>query len=228
MNNSKILSEIQHKLKAPKDKKNDFGNYKYRSCESILEAVKPILNEYGAALTLSDEIEEVGGRVYVRATATLFFDGEESLDSVISVSAYAREAEVKKGMDDSQITGATSSYARKYALNGLFAIDDTKDADTNENRIESEARSKASAGKKAPAPKKAAPASEEKKVYKCDVCGGEITNEAYALKTFEKWNKYVCPECVAKKKKAYEEAEAKKKAAEEQKAAEAELPFPLE
>lgn len=223
MNYSKILSEIQYKLKAPKDKKNDFGNYKYRSCESILEAVKPILNEYGAALIISDEVVEVGGRIYVKATATLL--GE---DTHISVSAYAREAEVKKGMDDSQITGATSSYARKYALNGLFAIDDTKDADTNENRIESEARSKASAGKKAPAPKKAAPASEEKKVYKCDVCGGEITNEAYALKTFEKWSKYVCPECVAKKKKAYEEAEAKKKAAEEQKAAEAELPFPLE
>lgn len=208
MNYSKILSEIQHKLKAPKDKKNDFGNYKYRSCESILEAVKPILNEYGAALIISDEVVEVGGRIYVKATATLL--GE---DTHISVSAYAREAEAKKGMDDSQITGATSSYARKYALNGLFAIDDTKDADTNENRIESEARSKAS---------------EEKKVYKCDVCGGEITNEAYALKTFEKWNKYVCPDCVAKKKKAWEEAEAKNKAAEEQKAAEAELPFPLE
>jgi hypothetical protein len=225
MNNSKLLSEIQYKLKAPKDETNDFGNYKYRSCESILKAVKPILKEYGAALTISDEIVEVGGRIYVKATATLLFDGEEA---PVSVSAYAREAEVKKGMDDSQITGATSSYARKYALNGLFAIDDTKDADTNENRIESENRSKSSAGKKTPAPKKEAPASKEKKVYKCDVCGGEITNEAYALKTFEKWGKYVCPECVAKKKKAWEEAEAKKKAAEEQKAAEAELPFPLE
>lgn len=122
----KKLSEIQQTLKAPKGQVNKFGNYRYRSCEDILEAVKPLLGDY--ALTLSDEMVEVGGRVYVKATATLT-DGKDSATN----TAFAREAEMKKGMDDSQITGATSSYARKYALNGLFAIDDTNDADTQDN-----------------------------------------------------------------------------------------------
>lgn len=122
----KKLSEIQMKLKTPKGQYNSFGKYKYRSCEDILEAVKPILD--GATLTLSDDIVEVGGRIYVKAVATIK-DGEES----VSVTAFAREAETKKGMDESQITGMASSYARKYALNGLFLIDDTKDSDTMEN-----------------------------------------------------------------------------------------------
>jgi len=122
----KILNKIQKELKVPKNQKNTFGGYSYRSCEDILEAVKPLLGE--ATLSLTDEMRELGGRVYVQATATLS-DGENS----VTVSAYAREAESKKGMDESQITGAASSYARKYALNGLFLIDDTRDADTQDN-----------------------------------------------------------------------------------------------
>lgn len=118
------LIHIQGELKAPKGQYNSYGGYKYRSCEDILEAVKPLLKKEKVTLTISDDIIEVGGRVYVKATATLS-DGEDT----ISTSAFAREAETKKGMDDSQITGSASSYARKYALNGLFAIDDTKDAD---------------------------------------------------------------------------------------------------
>jgi len=120
------LKNIQIKLKAPKGQFNDFGKYKYRSCEDILEAVKPLLNETKTVLTLSDEMKEVGGRVYVVATARL--RDTESVE-IIEVTANAREEETKKGMDGSQITGAASSYARKYALNGLFAIDDTKDSD---------------------------------------------------------------------------------------------------
>ena len=122
------LRTIQTRLKAPKGQRNTFGNYNYRSAEDILEAVKPLLAEEEATLTLSDEIVEVGGRIYVKATATFYTAGNEP----VQVTAYAREAEVKKGMDDSQITVTASSYARKYALNGLFLIDDTKDADTDE------------------------------------------------------------------------------------------------
>jgi hypothetical protein len=121
------LQEIQHKLHAPRGQYNSFGKYNYRSCEDILEAVKPILNETGCTLTLSDEIVLIGERYYVKATAHL--TGEET-DAY--VTAYARESENKSGMDASQITGAASSYARKYALNGLFCIDETKDADTDE------------------------------------------------------------------------------------------------
>jgi hypothetical protein len=118
------LSEIQKTLKAPKSQYNTFGKYKYRNCEDILEAVKPLLN--GTTLTISDKIVAVGDRIYVEATATLA-EG----DFVHTVTAYAREADQKKGMDEAQVTGAASSYARKYALNGLFLIDDTKDADHN-------------------------------------------------------------------------------------------------
>lgn len=121
------LSEIQAKLKAPKNQFNKFGGYKYRSCEDILEAVKPLLN--GATITIEDEIILIGDRYYVKATAT-FRDGEE----IQKVSAFAREPLNKKGMDESQITGAASSYSRKYALNGLLLIDDNKDADaTNQH-----------------------------------------------------------------------------------------------
>jgi hypothetical protein len=122
------LAAIQQELKAPKGQTNSFGKYKYRSCEDILEAVKPLLQ--GASLVLSDQIEAIGGRIYVRAEAVLSFGGHS-----VSAMAYAREPEVKKGMDESQITGAASSYARKYALNGLFCIDDTKDADTMDNSV---------------------------------------------------------------------------------------------
>ena len=122
------LLQIQSELKAPKGQYNSFGKYKYRSCEDILEAVKPLCVKYGVILTLSDEIVQVGERYYIKATANLSKEG----CSDVSVTAYAREALDKKGMDDSQITGTASSYARKYALNGLFCIDDTKDADTDE------------------------------------------------------------------------------------------------
>jgi hypothetical protein len=122
------MKEIQQKLKAPKGQLNTFGNYKYRSCEDIVEAVKPLLAEHGYHLNMTDDIREVGGRVYVYATVSIM-DGDKVIQSA---SAGAREAETKKGMDDSQITGTASSYARKYALNGLLAIDDTKDADTDE------------------------------------------------------------------------------------------------
>ena len=135
------LINIQQKLKAPKNQKNTFGGYNFRSCEDILEAVKPLLAEQKLALILSDEVINIDGgfditdkdkamttsnRVYVKATARLF---DETGKELISTSALAREEETKKGMDYAQLTGATSSYARKYALNGLFAIDDTKDAD---------------------------------------------------------------------------------------------------
>lgn len=119
---NKKVAEIQQKLKAPKSQHNKFGNYYYRNCEDILEAAKPLLGDL--TLKIDDEIVLVGDRYFVKATATVS-DGENS----ISASAYARESESRKGMDDAQLTGATSSYARKYSLNGLFAIDDTKDQD---------------------------------------------------------------------------------------------------
>jgi hypothetical protein len=122
------LSQIQKELKVPKDQTNSFGGYNYRSCEDILESVKKILPE-NAYIVISDKVIEVGGRVYIEATATLHIG-----DSTYTATGCAREAVSKKGMDDSQITGATSSYARKYALNGLFCIDDTKDADTDEHK----------------------------------------------------------------------------------------------
>ena len=122
-----VLSKIQKEMKAPKSQFNAFGKYKYRSCEDILEAVKPFLN--GTVLYISDEMVLIGERYYIKATATL-----RNGDEAVSVTAYAREEAEKKGMDSSQITGAASSYARKYALNGLFLIDDTKDSDaTNEH-----------------------------------------------------------------------------------------------
>jgi hypothetical protein len=120
-----MLAKIQALIKAPKGQFNSFGKYKYRSCEDIVEAIKPVINPLGYYLTLSDEIVNIGNRFYVKATATLS-NGTETY----SCSAYAREEEVKKGMDGSQVTGASSSYARKYSLNGLFAIDDTKDSDS--------------------------------------------------------------------------------------------------
>ena len=125
------LAAVQAALKAPKSQYNSFGKYNYRSCEDILEAVKPHLKEQGLILTLYDNLTNCGDRIYVRATATVT-DVESGED--ISACAFAREPETKKGMDDSQITGTASSYARKYALNGLFCIDDTKDADTEESR----------------------------------------------------------------------------------------------
>lgn len=123
------LNVIQSKLKAPKGQFNKFGNYKYRSCEDVLEALKPLLTETKTTIVMRDEIEFIGDRHYLRAVCTLY---DLESDGQISNSAFAREPESKKGMDSAQITGSTSSYARKYALNGLFAFDDTKDSDTNE------------------------------------------------------------------------------------------------
>lgn len=134
MNIYEKLLNIQAELKAPKGQENKFGHYKYRSCEDILEAVKPLLAKNKVILQLTDKIEFLGNRYYIKATAILI-DTEDTKNGEIACienTAYARESEEKKGMDDSQITGTASSYARKYALNGLFCIDDTKDADTNE------------------------------------------------------------------------------------------------
>ncbi len=137
------LLEIQRELKVPKNQYNSFGKYKYRSCEDILNAVKPLCHSRGLTVTLSDEMVCVGDRNYIKSTARLenTVKTNKDADDFVETHGWAREEEVKKGMDGAQITGACSSYARKYALNGLFAIDDTKDSDaTNkhgkDNKIE--------------------------------------------------------------------------------------------
>lgn len=140
------LSKAQMELKVPKGQNNDYGNYKYRSAEDIEEAVKPVNEANGLHLYLSDEVVEIGGKNYVKATATITDICD--IANVHTVTAFAREAETKKGMDDSQITGAASSYARKYALNGMYLIDDTKDADTNEYRDQHEKGKKKAKGDK--------------------------------------------------------------------------------
>lgn len=183
---SEKLMNIQSKLKAPKGQYNSFGKYNYRSCEDILEAVKPLLQENGLYITLSDEMIAVGTRIYVKATVTIT-DGENS----ISTTAFAREEENKKGMDGSQITGSCSSYARKYALNGLFAIDDTKDSDdTNNDKT-----------------------NPKQKEYKCAGCGkpfeaftakstGKSYTAAQAYHISEtKYGKPLCKNCAQKDKK---------------------------
>lgn len=121
--------DAQLELKAPKSQYNSYGKYSYRNAEDILEAVKPINAKHGLLLTLDDHIEQVGSRYYIKALATL---SDIASDESLQVTAYAREPESRKGMDDAQVSGATSSYARKYALNGLYLIDDTKDSDTDE------------------------------------------------------------------------------------------------
>ena len=125
------LQAVQRELKAPKSQYNSFGKYNYRSCEDIVEGVKPLLNENGLILTMSDEIVSVADRVYVKATCKVT---DIATGDSVETTAMARDPMEKKGMDSAQVTGTSSSYARKYALNGLFAIDDTKDADTNEYR----------------------------------------------------------------------------------------------
>ena len=148
------LATIQARLKAPKSQFNKFGGYSYRKAEDILEAVKPLLNEVGCTLTCTDEVVVIGDRYYVRAEAVLTdFDGSE-----IRTSAFAREEDEKKGMDGSQITGASSSYARKYALNGLLCIDDTADSDTPNVGDNTPAPAKKTATKKAAAAAAPAPA----------------------------------------------------------------------
>lgn len=132
----KELIEIQSELKAPKSQFNKFGGYKYRKAEDILEAVKPLLNKQKCTLTITDDIVMVGNRIYVKATATI----KNEKGECETTTGWAREEETKKGMDGSQITGASSSYARKYALNGLFAIDDNADSDTTNDGQHQEAQ----------------------------------------------------------------------------------------
>lgn len=133
------LLNIQVELKAPKSKKNNFGGYSYRNCEDIYNAVKPLLEKNKATLSVRDEVEQIGDRYYIKALATL---ADTETSEVLTNCAYAREEEVKKGMDSAQITGATSSYARKYALMGLFLIDDTYDPDTDEHATQTGATPK--------------------------------------------------------------------------------------
>lgn len=172
------LIKIQSALKAPKNQHNNYGGYYYRSCEDILEALKPFLKEFNLALIINDEIVQLGDRYYIKATASLY---DEDKKEIASSTGFAREAITKKGMDESQITGATSSYARKYALNGLFMIDDAKDADfTNKHGKEEQNNKK-----------------EEQKIQdgsKCPKCGGKITQQA-----LEKWG--CCASCKAKENK---------------------------
>lgn len=140
------LADIQARLKAPKGQYNSFGKYSYRSCEDIMAAVKPLLAEHGAAITISDEIIEVGGRIYCRARATIHGEGES-----IYTDAYAREEESKKGMDAAQLSGSCSSYARKYSLSGLLCLDDTKDADATNQGEKPAERAKQPSSTRTPA-----------------------------------------------------------------------------
>lgn len=153
MNIYEKLLNIQAELKAPKNQYNSFGKYNYRSCEDILEGLKPLLIKYKATLIIDDEIVQIGDRYYVKATATLIdIEGEGNLvkgRECISSTAFAREDEKKTGMDLSQLTGSTSSYARKYALNGLFCIDDTKDSDATNNHRENQSQVPADENKQA-------------------------------------------------------------------------------
>ena len=204
------LIAVQSGLEAPKGQFNKFGNYSYRSCEDIIEAVKPLLKENGLALNISDEIVMVGDRVYVKAVAKVI-DGNGASQSA---TAYAREPDARKGMDESQITGSSSSYARKYALNGLFAIDDNKDADSNEANASQEAQntSKSSKGKK----NDKQPIQELPSDY-CTICRLPVTDFEYKdkvgrvtiyrkadilKKSTEKYHAPVCFACMAKKVKA--------------------------
>lgn len=206
------LSRIQYELKVPKDKYNSYGGYSYRSAEGILEALKPLLKTYGVYVTISDEIVEIGGRIYVQANVDL----HDLNGSIISTHASAREAETKKGMDDAQVTGATSSYARKYALNGLFLLDDTKDADTDEYAIQTKAE-----------PKKATPAPKATATLICERCNKPITSigkhspSDVAQQTRTKFGKQLCYECGKAVKQAQE-------APTEEFAFENGLPFPIE
>ena len=215
------LVAIQTELKAPKNLYNSFGKYSYRNAEGIQEALKPLLKKYGAFVILSDDISEVGGRIYVKATAKL--QDAESSDS-IEVTAFAREAADKKGMDDAQITGATSSYARKYALNGLFLLDDTKDADTDEYHEQTQMQKPQKPNKKAPAAKNA-PAADQ---IICQRCGKPIqpfngnTPHQIANATMKRFGKVMCMACGSATK---QEQEAQAQMVQDE---ELQLPFPIE
>lgn len=211
MNIKEKLMNIQAELKAPKDLDNNFGKYKYRSAESILEALKPLLKKNEVILNLTDGILQIGERYYIEATAILSDIKEEG---VISVKAYAREEEIKKGMDSSQVTGAASSYARKYALNGLFAIDDNKDSDYTNDEPKAE--------KPTPKPQQATTAKKEETAVKpnpfpskeiCEDCQHEITDHKnskgviYSVADIiqgstAEYNRKLCYDCASKRFKA--------------------------
>lgn len=178
------LTAIQSKLEAPKNQFNKFGGYSYRNCEDILEALKPLLVENKVAVTISDSVELIGDRYYIKATATLI-NLEEDKEK-ISVTAFAREEKEKKGMDASQISGASSSYARKYALNGLFAIDDNKDSDfTNRHGKKQDSKVTQIQVNKA---------TDGTKKYYCIKCKNEVS-EKIAKYSYSKFNKILCMDC---------------------------------
>ena len=204
------LFNVQQNLVAPKDQFNEFGKYKYRSCESILEALKPLLKENKMTVLLSDTIVEIGGRVYVEATATAFdFETGEG----VSVTAAAREEESKKGMDASQVTGASSSYARKYALNGLFCIDDNQDSDSTNRGEKQPFSSGKGADVKSPAEVKKSQQTAEKQpveapagYFYCENCGTPLTgtvlnngkridHKEVAKRVLKKYGKQLCFDC---------------------------------
>lgn len=179
---SKLL-DIQMELKAPKNQLNKFGGYNYRNCEDILESLKPLLQKYKATLFISDSLEFIGDRYYIKAIAT-FTDIETS--ESLNVTAFAREEETKKGQDQSQITGASSSYARKYALNGLFAIDDNKDSDfTNRHGKKQDSKVTQIQVNKA---------TDGTKKYYCTKCKNEVS-EKIAKYSYSKFNKILCMDC---------------------------------
>lgn len=218
------LVAIQTELKAPKNLYNSFGKYSYRNAEGIQEALKPLLKKYGAFVILSDDISEVGGRIYVKATAKLQ-DAESSTS--IEVTAFAREAVDKKGMDDAQITGATSSYARKYALNGLFLLDDTKDADTDEYHEQTQTQKPQKPTKKAQAVKNA-PVSDQ---IICQRCGKPIqpfngnTPQQVANATMKSFGKVMCMDCGNATKAEQLAQEMAQNMVQDE---ELQLPFPIE
>jgi len=184
------LLKIQGELNVPKSNYNEFGKFNYRSCEDILESLKPILAEHKAIIVITDEIIQIGDRYYIKATAELI-DTENG--SAVSTTAYAREEETKKGMDSSQITGSASSYARKYALSGLFAIDDTRDADDPSNH---EGRpSKKPTKDNRPFPPKASDGLE----IRCSGCNTKIT-QGVATYSEKKYGKKLCVGCQGKQK----------------------------
>ena len=188
MNVYEKLMKVQSKLKAPKSQNNSFGHYNYRSCEDILESLKPLLEEVGAILTLDDTVERIEDRTYIRATAT-FIDIEKG-DNV-HVCAFAREDEMLKGMSQAQVTGSVSSYARKYSLNGLFCIDDTKDPDSSDN-------TKKDNLKVVKDQIKDLPTREIKTANQiCEGCGLPIT-EKVAMYSTSKYKKKLCFDCQKK------------------------------
>lgn len=197
MNIYEKLTAIQKSLKAPKNATNDYGKYSYRTIDSINEALKPLLDKNKTSLVLTDSVEPIGNRFYVKATATLIDNESESFSS-ISSSAFAREPDLKKGTDESQITGTASTYARKYALQGMFLLDNSAN---DPDRTAGEPT-------------------------KCANCGSIIEDEALVDSTMKKFKKPICLECINKKKteiakKKAEEEKAKKNIAD------AELPFPI-